>query len=691
MDGKVLMGKGRHEISRERPRVLGSREQLRKLKAERPEAYKRMLDVARRAKNEGYDQLAKIIGLSIGYVLGDVKKEDVRCLVDIVLVEYVDKPIRTGHQTFAHDMARCAIVYDLCYDLWTPGEKERFRKYTHTTIDMNVESEASPFHNGWWGYKHWGYGLAAYALMYDDPGARKILDDMEREYLEDGVPCLKMAGEGGGWGEGYYIHYWSFEWIFLCEVARWVEGVDYYAAADFWKQRSVAAMFENYPKMEPPKDFPANNKYPMVKASEPSRRLIPMSDGHGKYPKHERDKTLATRRALVNHYRDDPTHQVVHTYNLQTPKPAIEANAFMDFFWHDPTVKAGNLDNFKLSHVSAGPGFVYARSSWKDDATYFFFKCGPRFTAHQHMDNGTFHIFKNEELIGDGGHYDGFSSEHAVNYYMRTIAHSSILIFDPAEKYPEKTPETPRGMRFGPPGDNDGGQTYFWQMPGRNLGNGGVGNVPAFEKNRDILDIGTITAYRDRGTYLYTAGDYTKSYSSHKAKCVTRQIVYLRPGTFVIFDRVESTNPAFKKTLLFQAIKTPEKRGEFWVETHGNGRLFIQTLSPTDAAVELYDGEKLYTYGSGKIKHPPEFEMDAAAECRMEISPKTPAAFDYFLHVLTTADAKTQTVPTATASRSNNEVTVKVGEATIRFALDRMAGAITLKGVEEKLVDGIEV
>jgi len=66
----------------------------------------------------------------------------------------------------------------------------------------------------------------------------------------------------------------------------------------------------------------------------------------------------------------------------------------------------------------------------------FLFKCGDRFTAHQHLDVGHFLIYKYEELAGDGGHYDSFGSSHNVNYHLRTIAHSTILLYDPSEKCP---------------------------------------------------------------------------------------------------------------------------------------------------------------------------------------------------------------------------------------------------------------
>src|SRR5262249_47493713 len=147
---------------------------------------------------------------------------------------------------------------------------------------------------------------------------------------------------------------WLDSWLFLCETARIVEGLDYYAAApNFYPHRAVASMFEQYPPG----------------CVQNSRRPIPMGDGHGRVVNHVRDQALTARRILVNHYRDDPVHQAVHAFNLQTPGVANAYNHHMDFLWNDLSVKAGDLDAFKLSHVSKGPGFVYARSSWKPDAT----------------------------------------------------------------------------------------------------------------------------------------------------------------------------------------------------------------------------------------------------------------------------------------------------------------------------------
>jgi heparin/heparan-sulfate lyase len=669
----------RHPVTTARPRLLGSREDLRKLSLERPEPYRRMLTFARQNnhdftldKSANYDLQAVIFGLAIAYVLEGNKTEG-RVPVDLVLKHYIDQPILVGHQTFAHDMARCAVAYDLCHDLWTPEEKQRFQNYVHKTIDANVDSETSPFHNGWYGYKNWGYGMAAYALYHDDPRAPEILRTLEQDYLTRAAPALELAGAGGGWGEGYYIHYFLFEWMFFCEVARNLEGLDYYAAApNFFNHRAVAAMFEFYPALQQPTTVAAMGDAPAVKASELSRRPIPMGDGMGKWVKHERDKTLTTRRMLANLHKNDPTCQAVHAFNQTTPKVAIPCDAYMDFFWNDTSIQPANLDQFKLSHFSPGPGYVYARSSWKDDATLLFFKSGPRFTSHQHLDNGHILLFKNTELLGDGGHYDSWTGQHVVSYYLRTIAHNSILIHDPNESF------NVRCQNAG----NDGGQAFPWPNP--EFGQNGYSLDPDhWHKNKNLLDTGRITAYVDKGTYMYTAGDFTNSYSKKKAKKVTRQIVYLRPDTIVIFDRVESTDPDFRKAIVFQPMKLPEKKGPHYIVTNGAGRLFIQPLSPADPDIQLFHGDTLHQYFGQD--YPPTAQPNPAPECRMQISPTTPNTLDHFLTVLTTADNKTQSVPLATTERKARELTVTLGTTSITFNLDNAEASITLNNKKEKL------
>ena len=468
-----------------------------------------------------------------------------------------------------------------------------------------------------------------------------------------------MAGEGGGWAEGYYVNYWLYEWLFFCEVARHCQGIDYYTQAPkFFENRAVAGMFETYPGLR----------------IYNSRRPIPMGDGGGRLFGGDRDKALSARRILVNRFRDDPGHQAVHTFNELTPRSSVGVYAYKDFLWRDSTVKKTDLEAFKLSHISLGPGYVYARSSWDEDATYFFFKCGDRFTAHQHLDVGHFLIYKHEELAGDGGHYDSFGSKHDVNYHLRTIAHNTILLYDPSESWPN--------IRAGTVSGNDGGQSHAWPHH-----NGAVSDPAEWQKRSHLYDIADIVAFEDRGAYVYIAGDCTRAYSSDKMAGFTRQIIFLRPATFVILDRVSSKNAGFKKTWLLQAMKAPMQTEKHLIITNGKGRLFVQTLLPHNREVRLISGSELYSYGDQN--YPPARETGPAPECRIEISPSEQKTSDYFLHVLTATDSNTASVDKAVANVAALEVRVSVCKATIKFTTTELGGSIELFGYQKRFVNKV--
>ncbi len=635
----------RRDVPREHPRLLGSRDDLARLSRERPEDYRRMKDVARRSDADDH---ARIISLAL---VSAVEKDAAlgRQAVDLAL-KYVNGPIKKGHIPFGSDLARCALAYDLCFEHWTAAERERFHEYMNKTVDANVNSETSVFHNAWYGYKNWGYGLACYATYHENPRAPEILRTLEEDYRRRAAPALEMAGAGGGWAEGYYIHYWLYEWLFCCEAARRCGGVDYAAQAPkFYRERAVAGMFEMYPGL----------------SQYGSRRPVPMGDGGGRTFGGDRDKALSARRILVSLYPDDPAHQAVHAFNEQTPRSSIGNYAYKDFLWRDPQVKKGDLSAFKLSHYSPGPGFVYARSSWDDDATYFFFRCGDRFTAHQHLDAGHFLVYKHAELAGDGGHYDGFGTPHDVNYHLRTIAHSTLLVHDPAEKWP--------GIRAGRVTVNDGGQHHDWKHH-----NGAASDPEDWQRQRDALQVGRMLAYEDSGRHVYVAGDCTRAYSPAKLRHFTRQIVYLRPDTFVVFDRVRSTQAGFRKTWLLQAMKKPERVPPHLVITNGKGRLFLQTLLPEDPQISLASGEGLYAYGGAT--YPPSRDTGPAPECRIEISPARPSEEDLFLHVLTAAEASAAAPAPARFRKEGDKILATVGNVTVSFLAGRVGGSIESGG-----------
>jgi heparin/heparan-sulfate lyase len=249
-------------------------------------------------------------------------------------------------------------------------------------------------------------------------------------------------------------------------------------------------------------------------------------------------------------------------------------------------------------------------------------------------------------------------------------------VHDPCEIWP--------GIRAGSVSGNDGGQHHDWPHH-----NGAVIDAAEWQKGRQLYDIADILAFEDKVSYVYVAGDCTRSYSPKKLEYFTRQIVFLRPGLFIIFDRVSSRNPHFKKTWLLQAMMVPAETEDGLVITNGKGRLFIQTLLPSEPKVKLVTGDELYSYGGNT--YPPARDTGPAPQCRTEISPPRKQAVDYFLHVLTATDADVNSVEKAHAQVNNKEVIVTIGQIKIRFGLAEVRGHIEFSGRSINFTDKIVV
>jgi len=149
VDGMSSAAAAKHAVPREHPRLLGSQEHLQSLARKRQEAYKRVESVAR---GRGGDDHSKMISMAL---VCAIEQDEMlgRSAVQMAM-KYINGPIRKGHVTFAHDLARCAIVYDLCHEYWTEAQRESFHEYVNRTVDANVRSETHVFHNGWYGYKN---------------------------------------------------------------------------------------------------------------------------------------------------------------------------------------------------------------------------------------------------------------------------------------------------------------------------------------------------------------------------------------------------------------------------------------------------------------------------------------------------------------------------------------------------------
>ncbi len=314
-------------------------------------------------------------------------------------------------------------------------------------------------------------------------------------------------------------------------------------------------------------------------------------------------------------------------------------------------------------------GQVFMRSGSGPDDTYALFTVNGTLSQHKHFDNNNFTIFKKGFLALDSGTRPE-PGQHLSQYYCRTVAHNCILIHNPGEKLPGYW-----GGRA--PGEedtgivNDGGQI----SP---LGS----EVAAFETNPH---------------FTYVAGDATKCYSDEKCKLALRQFVFIPPDHFIIFDRVTSTNPDYKKTWLLHTAREPEVTGSTFRADHEEGRIMCRAMLPENAVLTKIGGPGKQFWADGRNWPLPEGYRtpdtnELLGQWRMETSPGEASEKDMFLHFIQVGDLSMSEMTQAELIRKDGMVGVSFSfggnETTVMFATEGTAGGhIRMIADEQTIVD----
>lgn len=345
-------------------------------------------------------------------------------------------------------------------------------------------------------------------------------------------------------------------------------------------------------------------------------------------------------------------------------------------------------------HFPVG-GLLYMRSGKKEDSTYAQFNVGSVLISHKTRgDENHFSIFHKGYLAIDSGYRED-TLPAPVKYHNSSIAHNTILIHDPSEKFIEDADRYKSVLKtFG----------YCWescpdmagliekQMPYIEDAQGGQ------DKNLG----GKCLAFSTSPDYTYIAGDATAVYSAKKCAEFTRQFIHLQPDVFVVFDRVESKDPSFKKEWLLHFLEEPTIDGKVTTAhvSDEGGVIRCHSLLPKNGIVTRIGGPGKEFMGTNVSWEGPKKHMDKVkygGAWRISLSPAEPNKRDYFLNVLdvgdkpvkqvsSSEDEQTATVYITLADGRKAEITFnKNGRPGGQVRIDGMAGT----PVNEKLTQKV--
>ena len=179
----------------------------------------------------------------------------------------------------------------------------------------------------------------------------------------------------------------------------------------------------------------------------------------------------------------------------------------LEFLWDDPEVvprdpALSSESDLPRQRYFPGVGHLVMRDGWKPDSTWIEFDCGPYFAKHQHLDQNQLTIYHNGYLaIDSGADYTESESPHYLNYYRRTVAHNSVLVYDPSEKFFWSVGCSRRRKRWRPANGFFALLEYDPQHRG-------------LENTRDLWNLGCMRVIDHvPGQYHYALGDATNAYS----------------------------------------------------------------------------------------------------------------------------------------------------------------------------------
>ena len=610
------------------------------------------------------DYEAGVLRYALVYRLGRIAGEDYAHSIDAYGNKAVETLLDIVRADDRHNLVYAAIAYD-----WVNERIERSDKAAIVDWFKSVAG-ATPHLRDRVGYRFAATpyclypGLAFYGDGIDDALAGKYVDFIP-EWLDDARCASHESGHDGGHaaglGYGKYVY-----------GVYYHQGQDFYALLTA-TNLTIEDTFDAYPYMKGFGAWLLYGTQPGGKAeaasSENHVATVTKWEDCGSWQWNVSKKDHALMQALrilvqVAKERGEPSKAEWLTWLINVRFQAPRQNTTWDILFNDratpavapgdlgvPPVKAfgwdeerGVIDSY-MGNPKAGLGQVYMKSSWDmhATATHASFKAFPYYYfGHQHFDSLAFSIFKGEPLAlpNSGAYfywYEGSRPDfgsmqgypHHWYYYNRTVAANSLLVMDPGEVIRMREAYYQSDPMF-----KDGGQRCL-NDPGGQWGavDEGPPTNDEIRKAGGGRDWGGLIRYEDTGQYTYSSGDATQGYNSvvggekyvcrgetdeseadPKVSLVQRDFVYLKSAGgdrdyFVVFDRVESTDPSFRKVFLLHTVGEPLLNGSemqlyggpdggIFVSDDTDGfhmvqdtaQLFMKTLLPEGAEVHKMGG-----------------------------------------------------------------------------------------------------
>ncbi|NOT53739.1 MAG: hypothetical protein HOP18_03960 [Deltaproteobacteria bacterium] len=368
--------------------------------------------------------------------------------------------------------------------------------------------------------------------------------------------------------------------------------------------------------------------------------IVPTLDQLTPTGDHARDSTAALfdyhreyLQELMRLFRGTGVDGVAKSLLAQSSVPTMQ-NSFMfysDYLYDHAGSTARPLTALETAYWGSGTGQFSMRSAWDKTAVYANFICGPYTESHAHRDQGSFTLFKGSWLAYDANidSHSGIQQGEALHNLVRIEDNGTII-----QQRPGETGAGPCAMR----------------------------------------------ALAHNSYYDYASANVTPVYGGQaQVGKVEREFVFIKPSTFIVFDRVQSVGATTRKVWTLNVPVQPVVNGQTFSVTRGvapnANSLDVLRLAPTGLTTV--------------VRAWPSLDSDLLAGYRVDVTDSA-IGTSYFLHTLDVnksvlsavrADASGQTGATLSL-RDGRKVTVRFNNATAGGTLEirNAANAVVVSG-----------
>jgi Divergent InlB B-repeat domain/Bacterial Ig domain len=372
--------------------------------------------------------------------------------------------------------------------------------------------------------------------------------------------------------------------------------------------------------------------YPLASLAHQIHNIVPTLDRMTPTGDQPRDHTAS----LYDYQRDQMNQSITLFPNepiagvakkllamSSVPRQQYGRDEYSDVLYGAPkNTPERDLSTLSTTYWGEGTGQLMMRSDWSTTAAFSNFTCGPLTESHAHFDQGGFQIFRGDWLAHDA------NLRSANGLAQAQENHNVVRLKNSA-----------------------GVQIRMMESP------------PAFCRTM---------ALADNPTYTYISADITPSYSfrrqdlnhldNHLVRKLNREYLFIRPSTFVVMDRVETSEATQQIWSLNLPSQPTMQDGKYSMTAGANSMDVFAVSNPSGAATTLTSQTPTTSRGTN---------------WRVEVANTGLAS--HFLNVIGTNGSVVSATPSNTDGKLGARIELADGRvATVRFPTAQMGGELEI-------------